>query len=103
MTRFILALSIALSLIGSPGPAFAAPSPTCSMPGAAVGSPVDHDEMGCCTPDCAVSCPAAVVPADALPEPTVVLTGDATWVPMATGLHSINPAAVDPPPRPSLA
>lgn len=103
MTRFILAILIALSLAGSPGPAFAAPSPACSMPGAAVGNAVDHDTMDCCTPDCAVSCPAAVVPAGGLSEPSVALTSDKVSIPVVAGLHSLNPAAVDPPPRPSLA
>lgn len=99
----ILAILIALSLVASPGPAFAAPSPACSMPGAGTGNPVDHDKMDCCTPDCAVSCPAAVVPAGNLPGPTAPPTGDLAWAPVATDLHSIDPAALDPPPRPSLA
>lgn len=102
MTRFILAILIALSLIGSSGPAFAAPAPDCSMAGAAMGGPADHDDMGCCTPDCAISCPAALIPPDSLPEPSVLLTSARAWMPKTSALHSVSPTAIDPPPKPTL-
>ena len=103
MTRFILAILIALSLIGGSGPAFAAPEPDCSLAEATMGSPADHDSMGCCTPDCAVSCPAALIPPESLPEPSVQLTETRAWTPKASALHSVSPTAIDPPPKPSLA
>lgn len=65
-------------------------------------SPADH-YMDCCTPDCAASCPAALVVPESLPEPSILLTGIRAWTPKASALHSVSPTAIDPPPKPSLA
>lgn len=60
----------------------------------------DHEQMSCCTPDCATATAAAAVI-----EPSVA--AGAEWLAASTridplayeALHSINPSAADPPPR----
>jgi|GEM_PF-4498585 len=97
--KFILAILIALSLIGSPGAARAAPSASCSMAGADEGTAADHEKMGCCTPDCATPAPAAVLPANGLHadpvEPVALLDSK----PEPSRLPSIIVWTDDPPPR----
>lgn len=61
--KFVLAIFIVLSLIGGSGAAIAAPSAGCTMDGAREGTALDHEKMGCCTPECATPAPAAVLPA----------------------------------------
>ena len=99
LMRLILAILVALSLAASPSPAFTAPSADCSMPGAAEGMAPDHEEMPCCTSDCAVSACAAVLP----DGDTGQASGAFKSGPVAAGaagvLPAINPAALDPPPR----
>ena len=97
--KFILAILIALSLIGSPGAARAAPSVSCTMAGADEGTSADHEKMGCCTPDCATPAPAAVLPAGGLHrdlvKPVALVDG-----PQEPGsLPSIILSTDDPPPR----
>lgn len=97
--KFILAILIALSLIGSPGAARAEPSASCTMAGADEGMAADHEKMGCCTPECATPAPAAVLPnadVDGDPvEPVALLDGQ----PEPGGLPSIILSTDDPPPR----
>ena len=97
--KFILAILIALSLIGSPGAARAEPSVSCTMAGADNGMAADHEKMGCCTPECATPAPAAVLPnadvdGDAV-EPVALVDGQ----PEPGGLPSIILSTDDPPPR----
>ena len=97
--KFILAILIALSLIGSPGAARAAPSLSCTMAGADEGTAADHEKMGCCTPDCATPAPAAVLPVGDLNsdpvEPVALLDAQ----PEPGTLPSIILSTDDPPPR----
>lgn len=99
MTKFILAILVALSLAASPSQAFSAPSAECSMPGADSGMAMDHEEMGCCTIDCAMGAPSAVLPgADA--EAADIDPVSSPLAGPGSGVHpSASPAAIDPPPR----
>jgi len=97
--KLILAFVIALSLVGSPGQAQAAPSASCTMPGADSGSAADHEKMGCCTPDCATPCPPAMLSNSLLGVVPLEPAALAVWLPTHAGLTSSNPAAADPPPR----
>ena len=99
MLKLILAIVIALSLVGIPGQAQSAPSANCTMPGADSGSAADHEKMGCCTPDCTTPCPPALLPSGALDAAPVEPGAIAVWLPTQCGLTSSNPAAADPPPR----
>ena len=97
--KLLLAIVIALSLLGSPGAARSAPSVSCSMPGADHGQAADHEKMGCCTPDCATPAPSAMLPSGPLGAPPIGPTKIAVWVPSYLELVPTNPAAADPPPR----
>ena len=99
MLKLILAIVIALSLVGSPGQARAAPSVSCTMPGADTGNAADHEKMGCCTPDCATPCPSALLPSGALDVAPLEPDAIAVGLPTHSGLTSLNHAAADPPPR----
>lgn len=101
--KFIWAILIALSLIGSPGAAQSAPSLSCTMDGSAEGKAVDHEKMACCTPECATPCPSAVLPMGALEHEAVEPVALLRWQPAASSLSSITPSMVDPPPRPYFA
>lgn len=98
MTRFLLTILVALSLIGAPGPALAGPAMGCTMDGAS-GMDGDHDKMACCTPDCAIGCPAGVVPGGG----PYVAEDEIVAAPLievsARALPSVGPGATDPPPR----
>lgn len=103
MTRFVLAILLALSLASATGPALAGLSAHCPM---AVSGTADHEEMGCCTPDCApdcaLVCPGAVVPS------AVGVTAEpqdrqpAMMRPIEV-LPSRGPGANDPPPRTTIS
>ena len=97
--KLLWAILIALSLIGSPGAAQAAPSVSCTMAGAAEGKAADHEKMPCCTPDCATPCPTAVLPLLDLEQDSMEPLGIADWRPAPTRFRSITPSIVDPPPR----
>lgn len=97
--KIFWAILMALSAIGSPGVVQAAPSLSCTMPGADAGEAADHEKMKCCTPDCATPCPPAVVPSLFFDNEPMVLTEIAAAVPVANGLPSIDHETVDPPPR----
>ena len=99
MLKLILALVMALSLVGSPGQTWATPSVSCTMAGADTGSAVDHEKMGCCTPDCATPCPPALLANGLLNGGPLEPDALAVWLPTYAGLTSSNPAAADPPPR----
>ena len=97
--RLILAILLALSLVGS-GPAFAGPSSDCPM---ARSMPMgDHQKMGCCTPDCAVAAPSAVLPVADIGVPDLPESPVPALAP-ASALHSVSPAAADPPPRTTIS
>lgn len=97
MTRLFLIIWMALSLTVASGPAFAMPAPDCGM---ASSGMADHNKMGCCTPDCAVACPAVAV---VLPSGSDLSRVDQLAAPSSmppVSVHpSIHPAADDPPPR----
>ena len=97
--KLLWAILIALSLIGSPGAAQAAPSVSCTMAGAAEGMAADHDKMPCCTPDCATPCPTALLPLLGLDQESVEPLAISGWRPASSSLRSITPSMVDPPPR----
>ena len=101
--KLVMAILIVLSLIGSPGAAEAAPSVSCTMAGADVGTAADHEKMGCCTPDCATPAPAAVLPQDSLGVDQIGPVTILNLKPDQRHLSSINLGADDPPPRPALA
>lgn len=103
VTRFVLAILLALSLASATGPAFAGLSAHCPM---AVSGMADHEDMGCCTPDCApdcaLACPGAVVPsADAMAAEPQGRQG--AMMPPIEVLPSRGPAAADPPPRTTIS
>lgn len=101
--KFIWAIILALSLIASPSAARLPASTSCMMPGAVQGMAADHENMDCCTPDCATPCPPAMLPlADLVyePEEPIALVDRQS---AADHLPSIKPWVVDPPPRPFFA
>ena len=97
--RLILALLIALSLIGSPGGATAAPSLSCTMAGADEGMAADHEKMDCCSPECATPCPAAVLPMSDFDEDGTDRVASTGWQIVPGSLPSILLPTEDPPPR----
>ena len=98
MTRLVLAIFLIFSLAVTSAPATAAPSPDCPM-ATEHSSPGDHEAMGCCTPDCAITCvPAALQPADIHLSEMAASFFLATPLP-AKSLSSLTPAIADPPPR----
>lgn len=99
LMRLILAILIALSLVSGPSPASAAPSVDCSMPGAAEGMAADHEDMPCCTSDCVVSAPAALLPESDAERASPIFKSLPVVTAPAGVLAAINPAALDPPPR----
>lgn len=101
--KFILAILVALSLIGSPGAARAAPSVSCTMVGADEGMASDHEKMACCTPDCATPAPAAVLPVADVDEDVVEPVELLAAQPEQGSLPSIILSTDDPPPRPFFA
>lgn len=97
--RVILALLMAMSLALSPSPAFSVPSGNCSMAGPAHVMPADHEDMGCCTADCRVSCPSALLP-QAGEDRSGGPFKSGPVAPAAAGImDSVDPAGSDPPPR----
>ena len=103
MTRLLLAILLMLSLAIGSSPTFAAQAGDCRRAGATRQMPMDHEKMGCCTPDCAVTCPPAMLPAsdEGVGQPP---SGDALRsIALAEAFHSFNPAALDPPPRTAIS
>ncbi|MBX3562667.1 MAG: hypothetical protein KF780_12755 [Sphingomonas sp.] len=110
MTRLILTILVALSLVSAPGAAFAGPAAGCTMEGMSAmngmrdmsGMDGDHDKMACCTPDCAIGCPAGVVPGagtSGSDEPLAALPFAGM---IARAPSSLGPGTADPPPRASF-
>lgn len=97
--KLIVAILIALSMIGSPGAARAAPSVSCTMAGADEGMTPDHEKVGCCTPDCATPAPAAVLPGADVDEDAVDPFALLNARPEPGSLPSIILSTDDPPPR----
>lgn len=103
MRFFLLSLLITLSLGLAPGKASAATSPECSMPDPESGTAADHEEMGCCTPDCAAPGVAAVVPRQ-VAELHLMLSESQARPRVRYGAPPLfDPADIDPPPRHPLA
>lgn len=98
--RFLLSILLAISMAGASGPAFAGPSADCPMAHMA-GGMTDHGKMGCCPPECAVTCPSAVLATPAIELPMIEPSPIAVTVPAMGVMRSFNPAATDPPPRTS--
>jgi hypothetical protein len=98
VTRLILSILLAISMAGASGPAFAAPSADCPMAhmSQAMGH---HDKMGCCPPECAVTCPAALLAAADVELPSIEPASMPGAMRIASVLPSVDPAAADPPPR----
>jgi len=99
VTRFLLAILLAISMAATSGPAFAAPAADCPMG----GGMVDHSKMGCCPPICAVTCLPAVLDDAAVDVPTVEPSSIPATALAPVALPSVTPAATDPPPRITLS
>lgn len=97
--KLILALLVALSLIGSPGVAVASPPVDCTMTAMGKDMAADHEKMGCCTPNCAVASPAALLPASGSQGGPVEHVSGAYWPPVAGGRRATMLLTEDPPPR----
>ena len=95
----LLIMLIGLSLAGTSGASLAAPSAGCSMPGAEMGIAADHEKMPCCAPDCTAPAAAAVLPKQANVRDALAPKAVPTTFPRGSVLPSLNPAALDPPPR----
>lgn len=103
VTRFMLLILLALSLASGSSPAFAGRSGDCRMTGATHQMPMDHEKMGCCTPDCAVTCPPAMLPVSDMDMDQPPASATLPVMALAEAFHSLNPAAIDPPPRTSFS
>ncbi len=103
VTRFVLAILLALSLASATGPALAGISAHCPM---AMSGVSDHQDMGCCTPDCAPDC-ALVCPGAVVPTAGGVAAESQDRQSMAVRLvdmlPSRGPGATDPPPRTTIS
>ena len=102
MTRYVLAILLAISMAMSSGPAFAGPSPDCAMAHSSSGM-VDHQKMGCCTPDCAVACVPAMLGAAVVDLPAVEPSTVPAAISLTAVLASAGATATDPPPRTTLS
>jgi hypothetical protein len=100
VTRLLLAILLAISMAGTSGPAFAGPGTDCPMAHMS-GGMSDHGKMGCCPPECAVTCPPAMLAAVVVDLPVIETPPIAVAMPAIGMPRSFNPAAVDPPPRTS--
>jgi len=60
---------------------------------------MDHEQMGCCTPECAVTCPPAVLGAGEIGVPETLADTLPTSDLFPDALHSFDPGTIDPPPR----
>src|SRR3546814_18668230 len=98
MPKLILAILIALSFMGAPATAGAAPTSSCTV-GDSMNDDAHHSKMDCCTPACAVSCPPAVVPKGDIPAPADDVDSASLWVPANKTLPSVSTAGLDPPPN----
>ena len=100
--RLLLALLLAFSLATASGPAFAVPAADCPMT-KAPGGMANHDKMGCCGSDCAMTCPPALLAA----EPVDLVSVEPSSAPAETlppsFLPSVSPLTTDPPPRTSIS
>jgi hypothetical protein len=102
MARLILLTLLALSIVGLGGQSVAAASVACSMPEVMMtmdGDSGDHDAMGCCTPECALTVsPVAFLLEDSA-EPHSIARAEITAADAIGTPNSIDPLALDPPPR----
>lgn len=105
--RFLILLLTSLSLALTPAAAASAPAgmgatqAACSMAEAEMdmGTGGDHDNVGCCTPQCMAPAPAAVLGPNDLGAEISPQAGSRLLFPRETMLLSLSPAATDPPPR----
>lgn len=104
MIRAFLMALLAISLASATGPATAGNPADCPMAAAGMA---DHQDMGCCAPecapDCAIVCPGAVVPFDSGALPPVPTSRGPTSLRPTDVLPSLGPGATDPPPRTTLS
>lgn len=96
--RLLLAILLAFSLATASGPAFAVPAADCPMT-KAPGGMANHDKMGCCGSDCAVTCPPAMLAAEPIDLATVEPSSAPAEVLPPNFLPSVGPVTTDPPPR----
>ncbi|TFI59763.1 hypothetical protein E2493_02680 [Sphingomonas parva] len=98
--RLLLAILVALSLIGSPSVAVAAaPLTPCTMPMDQQDGGSHHDKMDCCTPNCAAPAAPALLPPETAGDAPVAFARADLWHKDAPGLPSFNPPSIDHPPR----
>lgn len=97
--KVFLIFVLALSMFGSPVAAVAAPSASCTMPGAAAGRAADHETMPCCSPDCLAQSLAAVLPSLAPGAVGLQLPQSVTREVVSYGVVLSAPETIDPPPR----
>lgn len=102
VTRFFLAILLAISMAGASGPAFAGPPAGCEM--ARIPSGIaNHDKMGCCPPECAVPCPTAMLTTASVDLSAIEPGSVPTTERLANMLPTFGPAASDPPPRTTIS
>jgi len=63
----------------------------------------NHDKMGCCGSDCAVTCPPAMLAADPVELATIAPPSAPAAALPANLLPSVSPLTIDPPPRTSIS
>lgn len=109
MLRLLLALLLSISLVTGPATARAQSPSDCGMSAAEMmamaetGVGDEHEQMACCTPDCTVTSAPAVFDGGAAASAQVPYSGPLLHALPDFALHSVSPAAADPPPRPSFA
>ena len=102
MARLILLTLLALSIVGLSGQSVAAALADCSMPEVMMtmdGDSGDHDAMGCCTPECALTASPVAFMLEATVEPKPIALAEITAAVVFGTPNSIDPLALDPPPR----
>ncbi len=60
---------------------------------------VNHEEMDCCTAECATPCPPAALEASGTDYTAEAVFEERLSAELADELSSTNPASTDPPPR----
>ena len=94
-----MSLFLALAMIGaSATTAVAATAPECTM-AAMADMEGDHDDMGCCTPECATACPAVAISFDGTAMPASLTAPSIAEKGVVSALGSIAPESLDPPPK----
>lgn len=104
MIRIFLLVLLAMAVAGATTPALAGAPIDCPMAAAGMA---DHEEMGCCTPECApecaIVCPGAIVPLTSDAVSPLADGRDLAPVRPVDALPSLRPGATDPPPRTTIS